>query len=255
MEVDKYLERIGYIGRLQPNIKCLRKLHEAHIMSIPFEALDVELGNEIILDLDLIFEKVVYRKRGGYCYELNYLFNWLLRTIGFECYMISARIYDQEELGPENDHMAIIAKLDKMWLVDVGYGDLFLRPLQLESRLKQKDTFKWYLIKGVRPSEYILTESLHESHGYIRKYKFDTTPKEINQFEEQNQFKQFSPESYFVKNRICTIATKKGRKTIFNDIYKDKTREHYSQLKIESNEDLHKILVDQFNISISIGDQ
>ena len=79
-----YLKRINYSGSLEPSLKVLKQLQQAHLMSVPFENLDIHYGRTIELDLDKIFNKVVVDHRGGFCYELNGLFGELLSMLGFK---------------------------------------------------------------------------------------------------------------------------------------------------------------------------
>ena len=83
MTVDAYLERIGYWGTWAPTAETLRQLHRAHLYAVPFENLDIPLGRPITLSLPVLYEKIVGRHRGGFCYELNTLFGWLLEQLGF----------------------------------------------------------------------------------------------------------------------------------------------------------------------------
>jgi N-hydroxyarylamine O-acetyltransferase len=83
MEVKKYLERIGYKGSTEPTIGLLSALQKKHLLNIPFENLDIHYKTPIELDIAIIFEKVVIKKRGGFCYELNGIFHELLNSIGF----------------------------------------------------------------------------------------------------------------------------------------------------------------------------
>src|SRR6185312_10037026 len=126
METAKYLERINYTGNIEPTIELLKDLQRRHLLSIPFENLDIHYNVPIELNLRNIFEKLVVRKRGGFCYELNGIFCELLTSMGFSVKMISARVFDQKQqiFTPEFDHLAIIAKIDsKEYLADVGFGE------------------------------------------------------------------------------------------------------------------------------------
>ncbi|MGH9603726.1 MAG: arylamine N-acetyltransferase family protein, partial [Terriglobales bacterium] len=82
MDTSAYLARIGSLPPLSPDPQSLSQLQLAHLMAVPFENLDVHLGREISLDEELFFDKVVRRRRGGFCYELNGLFAALLRQLG-----------------------------------------------------------------------------------------------------------------------------------------------------------------------------
>jgi N-hydroxyarylamine O-acetyltransferase len=89
MNVPAYLGRIGYNGSLAPSIGVLRELHRAHLFSVPFENLDIHLGRPIVLDEARFFQKIVERRRGGFCYELNGLF--AMCNITFSVPFVAAR--------------------------------------------------------------------------------------------------------------------------------------------------------------------
>src|SRR5437660_12879903 len=112
MDIQAYLQRIDYTGPLVPSAKTLRLLQVAHLRTIPFENLSIHSGEPIVLDDDALFEKIVRRRRGGFCYELNGLFAALLRALGFDVKMLSARVANDERIfGPDFDHMALLVTL------------------------------------------------------------------------------------------------------------------------------------------------
>src|SRR5579872_5910517 len=96
MDVPAYLERIGYDGSLAPTADSLRTLHRLHLLTVPFENLDIGLGREIVLDPERFVEKIVGRRRGGFCYELNVAFAELLTALGFQVTLLSARVANAE---------------------------------------------------------------------------------------------------------------------------------------------------------------
>ena len=137
MNVAAYLDRIQYRGALPPDHATLAALHVAHLRTVPFENLDIHLGIPIVLDLDRLFEKIVLKRRGGFCYELNGLFGALLTALGFQVTLLSARVVgDDGALGPEFDHMLLQVDCPAdgdsvLWLADVGFGDSCSSPLRL----------------------------------------------------------------------------------------------------------------------------
>ena len=136
MELAAYLDRINDAGPLDPSAATLRRLHVAHLLSVPFENLSIHWREPIVLEDGALFEKVVRRRRGGFCYELNGLFAALLRALGFHVTMLSAGVASGEgKFGPEFDHMALLVTLPERWLVDVGFGDSFREPLLLDERV------------------------------------------------------------------------------------------------------------------------
>lgn len=139
VSVGSYLRRISYSGPTTPNASTLRALHRAHMLSVPFENLDISLGRKIVCDESSFLRKIVKRRRGGFCYELNGAFAWLLRELGFEVTLLSARVTgDDGSASPEFDHLTLRVDLGEPWLADVGFGDAFVEPLRLKSGIEQR---------------------------------------------------------------------------------------------------------------------
>ena len=84
MDLPAYLQRIQFRGEPRPDLATLKALHRQHLLHIPYENLDVQLGRPLDLDPAAAFDKLVRRRRGGWCYEMNGLLRWALETVGFE---------------------------------------------------------------------------------------------------------------------------------------------------------------------------
>lgn len=130
--LDKYLDRIGYARTCDTSLTCLQGIHFSHAMAIPYENLDIHLGRWMDFDLARIYDKVVQRRRGGWCYEVHTLLAWALREIGFEVQMVAAGI-DRNKHGDWiiGDHTALLVRLDRTYLVDLGLGDGLRYPIPL----------------------------------------------------------------------------------------------------------------------------
>ncbi len=140
--IDAYLDRIGYRGSREPAPDTLRALHERHMFSVPFENLDIHWQRPIVTDTDRFVDKIVRERRGGFCYELNGAFAALLRALGFDVTFLSARVIGADgTCGPPFDHMALLVRFPDgtRALADVGFGDSFIAPLDLDSRAEQHD--------------------------------------------------------------------------------------------------------------------
>src|SRR5215218_8366156 len=135
VNITAYLDRIQEGGSRGPDAGTLRRLQVAHLLAVPFENLSIHWGEPIVLDDEALFDKIVARRRGGFCYELNGLFAALLRVLGFDVEMLSAAVWGGAgKFGPEFDHMTLLVKLGERWLADVGFGDSFVEPLRLDER-------------------------------------------------------------------------------------------------------------------------
>ena len=213
LDVAAYLERINYHGPLEPTAKTLRRLHVAHLLAVPFENLSIHAGEPIVLDDEALFDKVVARRRGGFCYELNGLFARLLRELGFEVEMLSAEVWGGAGgFGPEFDHMTLLVKLEERRLADVGFGDSFVEPLRLDERGEQRQGARSFRIEG--EGDRLILSKRDEGGDWVAQYRFSLTPHVYADYAEMCHFQQTSPESHFTQGRVCTRLTPKGRVTL-----------------------------------------
>lgn len=247
---EAYLRRIGYYGELSADVASLHALHRHQVMSVPFEALDVQLGRPIRLGLPGLFEKVVVRRRGGFCYELNWMFCALLRELGFAADLVSARIWSDDAYGPEFDHVALVVRLAEPWLADVGFGKSFIEPLRLLDPDIQPDTSHDYRLERMSDGQLRLFESRRGADAFAIKYSIDLQPRAIGEFAAECSWKQSAPTSYFVRNTICTLPTEGGRRTILNDVYKEVDRGGVREVRIDGDAHLHELLAEEFEIDL-----
>jgi N-hydroxyarylamine O-acetyltransferase len=208
-----YLDRIGYRGSLAPTADTLHQLQVAHLLAVPFENLSIHGGEAIVLDDSALFDKIVSRRRGGFCYELNGLFAALLRDLGFDVSMLSAgAVGAAGAFGPPFDHMALMVSLEERWLADVGFGDSFREPLRLDVREVQQQGDCAYRIDEDSGG---LILSRRDSTGAWRgQYRFTLAPHVYADYAGMCHYHQTSPQSHFTKQRLCSLATPDGRVTI-----------------------------------------
>ena len=214
MDTNAYLERIGYHGRIQPNREVLRRLHRKHLLSIPFENLDIHFGRPIILSKNAFYDKIITQHRGGFCYELNGLFATLLDELGFKVSMLSARVARKGGgFSPDFDHMTLLVQLEQSWLVDVGFGDSFTEPKLFDMPGPQADRGKQY--RFTRTDGWTLLSRRPKGNGvWEHQYMFSLRPRKLEEFIPRCRWQQTSLRSHFKKGRICTRLTSSGRLTL-----------------------------------------
>ena len=212
MNVEAYLRRILYDGPREPSPETLRGLHRQHLFTVPFENLDIPLGNPIRLDPELLYQKIVVHNRGGYCYELNGLFHGLLEAMGFKVSMLSARVRREDgSFGPDFDHMLLKVTLDDPGIADVGFGESFVDPLALVPGAGQTEHGKLF---GIANADGLLELFKQDKDGRVALYRFADVPRQLSDFESMNHYQQTSPESGFTRRRVCSRATPDGRITL-----------------------------------------
>jgi len=218
LNTSAYLARIGYTGPVASTANALRDLHRAHMLSVPFENLDIGLGRKIACDESAFVRKIVEQHRGGFCYELNGAFAALLRELGFHVTLLSARVPREDGSdGPEFDHLALRVELNEPWLADVGFGDSFVEPLRLQTGVEQPQRGWSYRIVEEQDSLHhnLLHMERSESNGTSRRqYSFTLKPRRLADFSPMCHYHQTSPESPFTRKSVCSMATPTGRITI-----------------------------------------
>lgn len=248
MNVPAYLDRINYRGSLNTDAETLRQLHVAHLRSVPFENLSIHGHEEIVLDDDSLFDKIVTRRRGGFCYELNGLFSALLREIGFAVTMLSAEVAnDAGDFSAPFDHMTLMVTLNERWLVDVGFGDSFIEPLLMDTRGPQTQGDRAYQIK---PAEdyLVMQKMLSEAEGWKSEYRFKPTAYQYADYLERCRFHQTSPESHFTQNRICSMLTPVGRISVSDNRFIVTENGVRTDYPVQNNAEYQRLLREHFGI-------
>jgi len=233
-----------------PNLDNLKLIHKYHLYHIPFENLSIHSNNEIILDQYELQKKILDSNRGGYCYELNGMFYLLLKELGYNVKIISARVNNGKGgWGEEFDHLAMIVELDELWLTDVGFGDNFIEPIRFEPGLVQKNLNGFYKIEKHDDQYFKLMKSL-DGKDYSDEYIFTLKERTWNEFEAMNKYHQTSPDSHFTKKKVCTIAKENGRLTMTNDklIFTEGDKKETVEIKDEN--EFNEKLFEYFGIKI-----
>lgn len=149
MELQAYLERIGFTGLPRPDLATLKALHRAHALSISYENLDVQLGRPLTTSPAEAFDKIVRRGRGGWCYEMNGLLGAALEEIGFKVTRLAGGVHrmvrGDEAVG---NHLVLLVELPEgLWIADVGFGDGSRDPFPLQEGPIRSDGFEYRLQK------------------------------------------------------------------------------------------------------------
>jgi len=251
LDIQKYLDRINYHGSLEQTPDTLQALHEAHLLAVPFENLHIHCGREIHLDEAALFTKIVENRRGGFCYELNGLFGALLTALGYTVTLLSAEVaHDAGGFSPEFDHLALLVHLTEDWLVDVGFGDSFLRPVRLTEDFEQVQGERAYRFE--RLGDYWVLQ--HKENGWISSYRFTLYPYKLTDFVERCHFHQSSPESHFTQKRLCTLATPSGRVTLSEQKLIVTTEKGRQERLLANRDEYLAALAEQFGIFLSLED-
>lgn len=223
MDAGRYLARIGLDPDTvtRPDLETLARLQRAHATTVPFENLDIVgrgvEASRIVLSVPDLYEKIVERRRGGYCFELNGLFHWLLDDLGYDVDRIAAMVTSDGEARPPANHHTNIVNLDRRYVVDVGMGTPAMRvPVPLDGTPRTDDVgVEWRLTGCDRPDEQFRSECRTPGDPeWSTRYVFSDVPRSLDYFGATNDYLQTAPESPFTDGATVTIATEDGHRKL-----------------------------------------
>lgn len=217
-DLDAYLSRIGLAARPAPTLAGLRAIHEAHAFAIPFENLDIILGRGIDLDPPAIEDKLVRRRRGGYCFEQNALLGLALRALGFEVRDLIARVVVKgggPEAAARTHQLLLVSIAGGLWIADVGFGGDGLRgPLFLSTgaaTVQHSEEFRL----GSAGVHGLMLQRRGEG-GWVDQYVFTLEARYPVDFRVANHFTASHPSSFFTLRRTVSLPNPEGRRALLD---------------------------------------
>jgi len=248
MRLRDYFKRIGWSGATAPTSDTLDALLRAHNHTVPFENLDVQLGNTLTTRVEDAYDKIVNAGRGGWCYEQNGLFGWALSQMGFNVQRISASVM-RASRGPEShaNHLSLLVSLptdDTHWLVDVGFGGSLLHPIRLQERSHYHPPFT----VGLRQLEndcWQFWESLGDGEF---SFDFAHAPADEHAMSDRCHFLQTSPESGFVQNFVCQLRRPDSHIVLRGRVFTIATTDGIRKRVLNSADELTATLSDEFKL-------
>lgn len=245
MDVDAYLARIGASRPAHPTAAALADLHEAHLRSVPFENYDIQTGAPLSLDIADLQDKIVRRRRGGFCYELNGLFAALLRELGYTVTLVSAfSLGTDGTRGADFNHLRLLVETpDGPMLADVGNAARMLRPVPLapgeygDVQVNSGDDGVWW------------TAERHSDGRWERDWSWTPQPRELADFADRCHYQQHDPNSHFVPRRLASFPVGDIRLTLLNGLFAETGPSGRSEWRLDTEKE-RAVLAERFGIVI-----
>nr|XP_033798678.1 arylamine N-acetyltransferase 1 [Geotrypetes seraphini] len=275
MDLEKYFNRINYRGtHTKLDLDTLTEIFQHHIRAIPFENLSIHCGETIGLNVEATYDKIVLKKRGGWCMENNHLLSWVLKTMGYDITLLGANIYisTDDTYSPTMSHLLIRALINgKSYIVDAGFGASYQmwQPIELVSGkaypqmpgiffLTEIDGV-WYLDKERRKQQLtnpsFSQSSLIEKHEYKKIYSFTLVARVVEEFLDISTHLQIAPDSLFTNKSICTLQLSDGLRaligwTLCEIKYNYKENVDLMEFTTVKDEDMENTLKEKFKITL-----
>jgi N-hydroxyarylamine O-acetyltransferase len=226
----------------------VRRLHRAHQIAVPFENLSIHLPEPISLEENDLVDKIVRRRRGGFCYELNGLFALLLEAFGARVTRVAARVYGDEGLSPPFDHLALIVRPadgSGPWLADVGFGRHSDYPLLLDRRAGQDDPAGVFLLADAPGGD---LDVLRDGRP---QYRIELRERALADFVPTCWWQQTSPQSHFTAGTVCSRLTEDGRVSISGRTLIQTNGAARTERQLDGDDALLAAYRDHFGITLS----
>lgn len=248
MKLQHYLDRIAYGGTVEPSLTTLAALQKAHVCSVPFENLDVQLGRPVSIHVEDAYKKIVVNSRGGWCYEQNGLFGWALSEIGFEVTRIAASVMrDERGKVSEASHLCLLVKPPQSktkYLADVGFGSSMIKPIALTEAQHDQPPFKLGL-ERLDDHYWRFWESLGDG-----KFSFDfkEEPACESALEEKSAFLQSDSSSVFVLNLVAQLRSRNQHCALRGRVFSVARPGAIQSTTVDSPEALVALLTTEFHL-------
>jgi N-hydroxyarylamine O-acetyltransferase len=246
-----YLKRLGLSGADKPDLKTLDLLISAQQRSVPFENLDIcDAGAEVLLDIASLYDKIVVRRRGGYCFELNALFMSLLKSLGFECYPVAARVvWMSTGYMPVSHRAGIVLTGGERYFCDVGFGGPSPnRALKLDEENPQRSGTNLFVFDKAPDSDFIIYRLT--DGGREQLLKFSDRPCENVDFLAPNEYQSKSRNSGFKMMRMLNISLENGSAAINGNMLKIHKDGNAEEVLLDTPEKMKRALKEYFGITV-----
>jgi N-hydroxyarylamine O-acetyltransferase len=255
LDLDAYLERVALSGNAGATLTTLEALALAHPIAIPFENLDPFLRRPVPLDIASLQRKLVFERRGGWCFEQNLLFGTALCALGFNPIGLAARVLWNAPEGSirPRSHMLLMLELGgRRYIADVGFGGLTLTaPLRLEADVPQATPHETFRLRQ-RDGGFVLEAMLTDDWRPL--YQFDLQPQHRVDYEVSNWFLCNFPQSHFLAGIIAARADRDGRHALSNLRYTRRSLNGESATRVlQGAADVRNELRASFGIELSDG--
>jgi len=233
------------------SLNFMKALQNAHLGAFPFSSLGVLLHENLSLESLLLFERVVTKRRGGYCFEQNKVFFLILKYLGFQCDIVLARVLHNRNIDVPRTHRITRVTIDNIsYLVDVGFGPLCPRePLLLDSDKPQDQGDVTYRIIQPDLGRYLL--QIKETDGWFTLYSFDDGMYTEADCLCGHHYSSTHPDAAFVNNLVVSLKSYDDVRLLKNNEFHRVQGRKTAITDVLSKDHLGTILAQEFGIELT----
>ena len=250
MNLTAYLQHIGFSGTARADLPTLSALLKAHVCTVPFENLDVQLGRALTTAPQDAYEKIVGRGRGGWCYEQNGLFGWALSEIGFGVTRLAAAVMRQErgEVSTAN-HLCLRVNApgdSADYLADVGFGGSLIEPIRLQEAEYMQPPYRL----GLKKLDDRCWRFWEDNGSGVFCFDFLPEAGDESTLSKKSEFLQTDSSSGFVQNLVTQLRMPYQHRSLRGRVLTTIASNRKESKTLNSVEELVSVLADDFGLHV-----
>jgi N-hydroxyarylamine O-acetyltransferase len=256
LDVDAYLRRINYLGPAEPSDATLDAIYRSHLREIRFENFDVFLKGSVSVDLESIQDKIVYRGRGGYCYEQAQLFGAVLERLGFTVDRMLARV--GPDGGPVRGRTHLTLRVQSgtgVWLADPGFGSSPPGPLSMRrsgaSGPQEVDGWIYEVAPGEEHGDEVWKLRECQAGEWVTLHRWDLAPTHPIDVVLSNHYTSTHPDSWFASVPILIRRDPDAIRSIIGRSYSIVRPGHVKERRVLTDAEFAAALTDEFALKLT----
>jgi N-hydroxyarylamine O-acetyltransferase len=249
---DRYLDVLGVADR-EPNAGLLAEITRRHVAEFPFASLGPRLGDDLPLDPLALFDRIVVRRRGGYCFEQNGLLFEVLAELGFSVRLQMARVIHNQDVHPGLTHRVTRVEAEgQEYVVDVGFGPMG-PPLPVSMRADESEPVAdRYRVHEPRPGEFHMQTVVDEN--WFSLYRFDAVTYGQSDAESGHFYSHRHPQATFVNNLVASRILDAEVRSLRNRTYWVLRETDPTTETVADPERLHELLTDELGLGVTMAE-
>jgi N-hydroxyarylamine O-acetyltransferase len=246
---DEYIRVLG-LNRSKPDLVFLSEIARHHVGQFAFSSVGPLLGDDLPLDVESLYHRIVVKRRGGYCFEQNALMYAMLRELGFTVSLYLGRVIYNQDLHPGLTHRITLVEIDgNRYIVDVGFGPLGpQRPVSMSGE-ESLENFRVFRIDKRDSGEFHM-QTLKDG-GFYSLYKFELARYGQADCEVGHFYSHKHPKATFVNHLVVSKILDKEVRSLRNHEFWVTTESGEQRQTIEDSQQLKMILDTQFGIRVN----
>ncbi len=246
---DKYIRVLG-LQRSKSDLAFLKEITRCHAAKFAFSSVGPMLGDDLPLDIESLYQRIVVNRRGGYCFEQNGFLYAMLEELGFDVSLYLARVIYNEDIHPGLTHRITLVKIgEKRYIADVGFGPLGPQFPVCMSGEESHESFRIFRIRARHAGEFHM-QTLRGSEFYTL-YKFELARYGPADCEVGHFYSHKHPGATFVNHLVVSKILDEEVRSLRNREYWIINASGELKHSIPDGEQLKMVLTDYFGIVVN----